>query len=258
MEGNILQDILISQLFAVLVLFARLGSAMMLFPIFGEAFVNSRSRLLLALSISVMLAPLLERYLPTIPTNTGALAVLLIGEVTIGVFIGLVARFLLNALHVAGMVFSFQSGLSLATQFDATQASQGSILGNFLTLSGMMLIFSMDLHHIMLRGVVDSYSLLPSNEFPPIEQMSEYLATLVSYIFRVGVQIAAPSIVVGLLLYLAAGLLARLMPNMQVFFVITPLQLFISLFLLMATFNSMMMEFVYFFSSTFADFLDGF
>jgi flagellar biosynthesis protein FliR len=242
----------------VLVLFARLGSAMMLFPVFGESFVNSRARLLLALSMSVMLAPLLERYLPPLPANTGTLAVLLLGEITIGVFIGLVARILLNALHVAGMIFSFQSGLSMATQFDTTQASQGSILGNFMTLSGMMLIFSMDLHHIMLRGVVDSYSILPSNEFPPIEQMSEYMSTLVSYIFRVGVQIAAPSIVVGLLLYLAAGLLSRLMPNMQVFFVITPLQLFISLFLLMATFNSMMLEFVQFFTVTFSDFLEGF
>ncbi len=257
MEGNILQGILVEQSFAVLVLFARLGAAMMLFPIFGESFVNTRARLMLALSMSVMLAPLLEKYLPNLPANTGALAILLLGEITIGVFIGLVARILLNALHVAGMVFSFQSGLSLATQFDATQASQGSVLGNFLTLSGMMLIFSMDLHHIMLRGVVDSYSLMPSNEFPPIEQMSEYISTLVSYMFRVGVQIAAPSIVVGLLLYLAAGILARLMPNMQVFFVIQPLQLFVSLFLLMATFNSMMLEFVQFFTETFSDFLEG-
>jgi flagellar biosynthetic protein FliR len=254
---NILQDILVGQSFAVVVLFARLGSAIMLFPAFGESFIYARSRLLLALSMSVMLAPMLQQYLPPLPAGVGSLAVLLLGEITIGVFIGLVARFLVNALHVAGMIFSFQTGLSLATQFDATQASQGSVIGAFMSMSGIMLIFAMDLHHVMLRGVVDSYSLMPSNQFPPIEQMSDYLSTLTSHIFRIGVQLAAPSIVVGLLLYLAAGLLARLMPNMQVFFVIMPLQLFIGLFLLMACFNDMMLEFVQFFSTTFSDFLEG-
>jgi flagellar biosynthetic protein FliR len=255
--NSLLEDILITQMFATLIMFARMGSAIMMFPAFGDSFVSPRARLLLALSISVLLAPFLQQYLPAIPESPATLAIMLGGEITIGLFIGLVGRFLLNSLHVAGMIISYQSSLSLATQFDNTQASQGSVVGNFMTITGIMMIFAMDLHHVMLRGVVDSYSLLPADGFPPMEQISDYLASLASHIFRIGVQIAAPSIVVGLLLYLAAGILARLMPNMQIFFIIQPLQLFISIFLLLATFNSMMLEFVELFATIFADFLEG-
>jgi flagellar biosynthetic protein FliR len=257
MELNLLQSLLVTQLFAVLILFSRLGAALMLFPVFGESFVNPRTRLLLALALSVMLAPFMEMYLPPLPKDPLHLTFLLAGEITIGAFIGIVARLLLNVTHVGGMIISYQSSLSLATQFDNTQASQGSIVGNFLTMSGLLLILSFDLHHMMLRGVVDSYTILPSTQFPPMEDISNYVAQLIAYVFRVGVQIAAPSIVVGLLMYLSAGLIARLMPNMQIFFVMMPFQLWISIFLLMATFHSMMEVFIAFFSSTFADFLEG-
>jgi flagellar biosynthetic protein FliR len=112
------------------------------------------------------------------------------------------------------------------------------------------------MHHVLLRGVVDSYTLLPTSQFPPVEEFSNYFAQLLNYVFRVGVQLAGPSIVVGLLMYLSAGIIARLMPNMQIFFVIMPFQLWISIFLLMATFHSMMEVFMAFFSSHFADFLE--
>ncbi len=257
MTINILETYLVEQLFAVLVVFTRFGAAFMVMPGFGEPYVFMRSRLLIAITMSVAMAPFLEQFLPPVSPDPARLGVLLLGEIFMGILLGTVARFLVSAMHVAGMVISYQSSLALATQFDTTQASQGSIFGNFLSLSALLFIFALDLHHMMLRGVADSYTLVTPGTFPPVGDVANYMGFLLGRIFEVGVQLAAPSLVIGLLLYLSVGVLARLMPNMQVFFVMMPLQLMLSFFILMAVFASIMTEFGRYFSETFSAFLEG-
>jgi flagellar biosynthetic protein FliR len=121
----------------------------------------------------------------------------------------------------------------------------------------VVFILALDLHHMMLRGIMDSYTLFNPAMFPPVDEISDYLAKLLAVTYRVAIQFAAPNIVGALLLYLTAGVLARLMPNMQVFFVMMPLQLMISFFLIMAAFYSIMTEFARFFTTMFGDFLEG-
>ncbi len=257
MDINLLETYLVTQLFAVLLVFARMGSALLAMPGFAEPYISIRARLLLALAFSFALAPFLERFLPAIPDDPFHLTIMLIGEIGAGLIMGTVARFLVSAMHVAGMIISFQSSLALATQFDTTQASQGSIFGNFLSLSAILYIFTLDLHHMLLRGVADSYTLMTPGRMIPFGDISEYLAVLVQEIFEIGVLLAAPSIVIGLLLYLAAGVLARLMPNMQVFFVIMPLQLLLSFFVMMVVFSAIMTKFITSFTDIYSDFLQG-
>jgi flagellar biosynthesis protein FliR len=257
MTFNILEGYLTGQLFAVLVIFTRVSAALMVMPGFSESYVFSRAKLVLCFLLSVALAPFLEQFLPPIPQDPARLAVLLLGEIFVGLLIGTVARFLMGTMHVAGMIISFQSSLSIATQFDPTQAAQGTVLGNFLSVAALTFIFSLNLHHMMLRGVTDSYSLIVPGNFPPVADIADYLAQLLSKVFEIGVQLAAPSIVIGLLLNLVAGIISRLMPNMQVFFVMMPVQLMLSFFVMMIVFQMMMTEFAQFFSETFSDFLEG-
>ncbi len=257
MKFNVLEGYLTEQIFAVLIVFTRLGTAMMTMPGFGESYVPSRIRLSLAIVLSLALAPFLESYLPPVPKDPGRLVALLLGEIFVGLLIGTVARFLIAAMHVAGMIISYQSSLSIATQFDPTQAAQGTVLGNFLSVSALTFLFTLDLHHVMLRGVTDSYSLIVPGNFPPMNDLADYFGQLMSHVFEVGVQLSAPSIVIGLMINFTAGILARLMPTMQVFFILQPLQLIVSIFVLMIVFQMMMNEFAQFFSVTFSDFLEG-
>jgi flagellar biosynthetic protein FliR len=94
--------------FAALLIFARIGSAMMLLPGFGEAYVLQRYRLLLAVGISLLLLPILSPLLPAMPSSPATLVVMLGGEIAIGVFIGTLARMLLAALEMAGQFVSTQ------------------------------------------------------------------------------------------------------------------------------------------------------
>jgi len=175
-----LEQFLITELFAFLLVFSRMGSAIMLLPGIGEAYVSPRSRLLFALAVSLVLTPFAQRYMPEIPGAPLSLGVLLLAEITIGVFMGLLARLIISAMHTAGMIIAFQSGLAAAMMFDVNAGGQSSPFGNMLTVTALMLLFALDLHHVMLMGVADSYSLFAPGNFPPMEDFADMARRIVT------------------------------------------------------------------------------
>ncbi len=215
-------------IFHHMLVLSRLGAAFMIFPGFGEVTVSPRMRLLIVLAVTVTVTPLLEKSLPALPENGVKLALAVLMEAIVGVFIGGMMRMIQATLHMAGMIIAFQSSLASALLFDANQGSQGSVIGNFLTLLGVTIIFTSELHHHMLLGVVDSYTLFPSGHFVPVNDFAEMAANILARGFMVAFQIASPLVVAGTLLYLGAGVLGRLMPTMQVFFVLIPMQVYIA------------------------------
>lgn len=250
-----LDQLLPAAAFSVLLVFARVGAALMLLPGIGEAFVAMRVRLVLAMLISLLVAPLVDEHLPAIPDSAAALTVLLLGELLVGVFLGTLARVLMAALTTAGMVVAYMSTLANALVNDPTAQQQGSIAGSFLTLTAMLLIFALDLHHLLLAAVVDSYGLFVPGALPPMGDFSQMVTETVARSFLLGVQIASPFMVVGLVFYLGLGLLARLMPQVQVFFVAMPLQIALGLFVLMLALPVVLGWFVGAFERTFLPFV---
>lgn len=250
-----LQQFLTENIFAFLLIFTRIGAGMMVMPGIGESYIPARIRLLFALWISVLLVPMFQEYFADPPSSPLALTVLIVAEVLIGLSLGWVARYIIAAIHVAGMIISYQASLSLATLFDAGSNAQTTVIGNFMNISAIALFFMLGLHHLMIKGLVDSYTLFPPGVFPPVEDFANQAARMVSQIFKIGAQLAAPHIVLSLVLYLGAGIMARLMPNMQVFFVIMPLQIGAALFLLMAIWTDMMFSYLAFAETTLQGFL---
>jgi flagellar biosynthesis protein FliR len=228
-----LPDLLVGEAFGVLLVFARVGSALMILPGFGEPYILSRFRLLLALLLSLGLAAPLAAELPAPPEDALELARLLGTEALFGLFVGGAVRALFAALHVAGTVIAFQSGLAAAAIFDPNEATQGTLPGNFLTTTALVLLFVTDAHHLLLAAVAASYEALPAGGAPPFGDMAELIGRLVDQAFALGVRIAAPLLVVSLLMYLAMGVLNRLMPAFQVFFLALPLQMLLAFATLM-------------------------
>jgi len=253
-----LEEFLVSNIYAILMVVTRVGSGLMVMPGIGETYISSRARLLLAFAIAVVIAPVVAPKLPPLPSSAWGMGLLLIAEIYIGVALGLVCRIMISAMHVAGMTMAYQSGLAMATQFDASQAAQGSMMGNLLSLTAIMVIFGTDLHYLMIRGLSDSYDIFTPGAYLPVEDFAYYFTRLFADVFTLGIKLASPAIVVGLMLYLGAGVLARLMPNMQVFFVLMPPQIFLGFFILMAVFMSIMFEFTEFYTEHLEEFLRGF
>jgi flagellar biosynthetic protein FliR len=197
--------------------------------------VLQRAKLLLALAVTIVMAPVLAPGLPRLPASPLDLTLLLLGEIAIGVFLGLLMRILMAALETLGMIISFQIGLATAMIFNPLIAEQGSVLGVFLVVMGVVLLFQVDLHHVMLRAALDSYSLFVPGRLPPVGDFTEVMVKTIGGSFKLAMQLAGPYLLLTTLMYVALGLLARLMPQLQVFFVALPLQLALGFLLLALT-----------------------
>lgn len=227
-----LADFMTQGVFAFMLVFVRLGTAVMIMPGVGDSFVSERIRLLFALAFSFALFPLLINNVPSPIPGTFGLIILILMEFIIGLFIGSIARVFMAALDTAGMVISIQSGLGNAQVFNPSMATQGSIMGAFMSVTGAVVLFATDMHHLLFMGLYDSYQLFPVGGLPEVGSMAQLFTAAVSAAFRIGVQIGAPFIVLTLLIYTGMGVLSRLMPQVQVFLIALPMQILLAIVLM--------------------------
>src|SRR5271154_2821578 len=223
-----------------MLVFARTGTMLMLLPGLGEQNISSRLRLTVALMLAAVLVPLHRNDYHIDTSALGPTIVLLVGEVLIGAVLGLTARLTISALDVAGSVIAQQLGLGFVTAIDPTQGEQGAILGNFLTMLGITLFFATDMHYLVIAALNDSYTLFAPGEVPATGDIAALVTQTVSGAFRIGIQLSAPFLAFGLLFNLGLGLLSRLMPQMQVFFVALPLSILLGFLCLILVLGSMM------------------
>ena len=227
-----------------LLVFARIGTMVMLLPGLGELSVSPRLRLAIALALSVVMVPLHRNAYQVELGSLQPVVVMLVQEILIGGLLGMTARLTISALQVAGSIIAQQLGLGFVTAIDPTQGQQGLILGNFLTLLGVTLLFASDLHYLVIAALSDSYTLFRPGEVPLTGDMAALITRTIGGAFRVGVQLSAPFLVFGLLFNLGLGILSRLMPQMQVFFVGLPLSILAGFLILMLVVGAMMAVFL--------------
>ncbi|MBA8666571.1 flagellar biosynthetic protein FliR [Holosporaceae bacterium 'Namur'] len=233
-----------SGLFLVFLIFSRVGSAFMFIPAIGETSVPSMVKIIFAVAVSLLIFSSMPNNI-LFPDSVVSIVVLLVGEISIGVMIGLVTKFIISAVHVFGLVMATQSGLASAMLFDPAQATQGSLFGNFFTILAIMLILSLDLHLVIISGLADTYKHLPIGGFTRhFESFSELIIRSASNAFITGVKMSLPFLVVSLMLFLGVGILAKLIPQLQVFSLIFPIQIIINVLVFIFILSSLSMWFV--------------
>jgi flagellar biosynthetic protein FliR len=217
------------QVWAAGLIFARVGSIVMLMPGPGESAVPARVRLSFALILALSLTPLLATRLPALPPDLGGMVGWLLRETVTGLMIGAILRLMLGALAVSGEIVSLQTTLSFAQTANPLQAQPGTTLASFLGLLGVTLVFATDLHHAFIAAIVNSYDLFTTTKRLMVEDAAQLAIRTVGEAFLVGVQLAAPVMVFALVFNAALGLVARAMPQFQVFFAASPLTVLLGL-----------------------------
>src|SRR3982075_4184650 len=220
---------------AFMLAFARIGAMVMLLPGLGETNIPVRVKLGIALLLTLVILPLHRAAYHIDMQSLTPLLVLMLHEILIGIVLGATARVTLSALQVAGSVIAQQLGLGFVTAVDPTQGQQNVIVGNFLTVLGVTLIFATDLHHLVIAALNDSYTLFQPGDIPLLGDVAALTTRTVAAAFRIGIQLSAPFLVFGLMFNLGLGVLSRLMPQMQVFFVGVPLSILLGFLILMLT-----------------------
>lgn len=244
-----LEQFLPLQTYAFLMIFVRLAATVMLLPGVGEAFAPVRVRLLFALLLSIVSAPMIQPYVPPEPSSELSLFVLLAGEFIIGVYLGLISRIMLLTLDTAGRFISFSIGIANAQIFNPSIANQASIPGLLLTTMGIMVLFATNMHHTLIIAVIDSYTLFPPSQIIPSGDLAMVIARVVADSFQIALRLAAPFIVISLIFFMGLGMLARLMPQLQIFFIGLPVQLAGGLFLFAAVLSGLFMIFLEYYAS---------
>ncbi len=221
-----------AQVYACGLVFARLGAMVMLIPGFGDDAVPPRIRLAFAFLMALLITPIVASNVGGPPGTVGEMGGAIIKEVLVGLMIGTILRVLTAALNVAGEIIAIQTTLSFAQTVDPAQGMNGNAISSFLGLLGLMIIMTTDLHHLFLGAIVRSYSLFPFTQPVDVNDGVTLMIRTVADAFALGVQLAAPIIVFSLVLNVSVGLISRVMPQFQIFFVTSPLSVLMGLSIL--------------------------
>ncbi|MGJ5154590.1 MULTISPECIES: flagellar biosynthetic protein FliR [unclassified Bradyrhizobium] len=227
--------------------FARVGAMVMLLPGLGEVNIPVRIKLATALLLTMIVLPLHRQAYQVDLQALSPLLVMMVHEILIGIVLGATARVTLSALQVAGSVIAQQMGLGFVTAVDPTQGQQGVLIGNFLTMLGVTLLFSTDSHHLVIAALSDSYKIFAPGELIPSGDVASLATKAFAAAFKIGLQLSAPFLVFGLVFNIGLGVLARLMPQMQVYFVGAPLSILIGFLIFALVLTAMMGTFLGYF-----------
>lgn len=204
--------------------FARVGAILMLIPMFGDDSVSPRIRLIAALLIALALQPIVAGKL-TPGLEGDALVLALLREVVIGLAIGALVRILYLSIAIAGTVIATQAGFSMITAFDPTMGGQTSAVARLMSIGALLFLFAFNIHHLLIVGVVKSYNFVTPELTTAGRDLAEVAVNTVARSFAIGLQIAAPFLVFGLVVNIGLGLAARLAPTIQIFFIAQPFML---------------------------------
>ncbi len=210
--------------FAFALVLCRTSAAVMLLPGLGEMELPPTIRAGLALALSLLLLPAIAPLVPETPAGWGG-AGMVAAELLAGAALGWLARLPALALSMAGAVASTMMGLSSVVQPDPALGGQSSALARVLGMMAPVLVLSTGLYALPLTALAHSYQVVPPGAVMPAGPLAEVVQQAVSSSLDLSVRLAAPFLLAGLLVQAALGLLARLVPQLQVFSVAIPGQI---------------------------------
>jgi len=207
------------------ILFCRIGACIMTMPGFSSQRVPVRARLYIAIGVTVALAPALtEVVAPVVAEATpGGVAFVLLGELFVGVLIGSMARLFFFALETLITAAAMTMGLGNILGAPVEEAEALPAMSSFVMLGATTLIFVLDQHWEIIRGLFASYSAIPLRDGVHVDGMLREYMKVLSQAFLLALRISSPFLLFGFIVNLAFGFLNRMSPSVPVYFVSTPL-----------------------------------
>ncbi|ARA97151.1 flagellar biosynthetic protein FliR [Geobacillus thermodenitrificans] len=201
---------------AFLLIFARIASFFAAMPLFSYRTVPASYKIGLAFFFSWILFLAVPK--PTLSLND-VYMLLVFKEVLVGLALGLLAATIMAAVQIAGGLIDFQIGFAIANVIDPQTGAQSPLLGQYLHSLALLLLLALDGHHLLLDGMFYSYQWLPLDGWPHIAdgRAVDYAVRAFAAMFVVAVQMAAPLVGSLFLVDVALGIIARAVPQMNIF-----------------------------------------
>lgn len=209
--------------------FARMGAMLMLLPGFSDDAVPGRIRLLIALALAGGILGLMNGQMARVTDaamdGNAAQAHLLLVELLTGMMLGGVVRLMFLAITIAGAIISLQVGLTTGLVQDPSAGGQVPLLARFISISALLLCMGLEVHHLWIGMLVESYTVFPIGEWVSATDFAQLALNAASGAMALGLGLAAPLVIYGIVFNTALGLAARLAPQLQLFFIAQPLSI---------------------------------
>lgn len=236
-------NFLLSNSSTFLFVLVRTTSILFAAPVFGALNVPMQIKMGLTLMIALILTPLTP-YVP-VPGSVISLILSLAGEVLIGAVIGLCIRFVFTGIEFAGQVASFQMGIGMASAYDPINSAQVTVLGKMMSVLTLLIFLSVNGHLMIIMAIKKSFDVIPPYGFHLSANLMEEMLVLSKELFVLAVKFSAPVMAVLLFVNIALGIMARTVPQINMFaigFAITIGVGFIMLSLSMPVFGSTLLK----------------
>jgi flagellar biosynthetic protein FliR len=225
-------SISLTQLQMFFLVFLRIGAILLSMPVFESRSIPIVFKLALAFATSLILFPMLELSPVPISDSIFGLGIGAAGEILLGLVIGFSVKMIFAGIQLAGQLAGYQMGLAIANVMDPADSQQIPILAQLNNLVALLIFFALNAHHWFIRALTQSYRLVPPLNFHFDGSLMEHLIQLAGNMFVIAIQVGAPVTAALLVTTVAFGLVARTVPQMNVFIVAMPLKIGVGLLFL--------------------------
>lgn len=215
-----------------LLIFARITGIFSTAPIFGSRNVPVIIKAGLSLVLTCILFPLVFNERVTLPDSLLGYFFIVAGELLIGLIIGFAASLVFSAVQMAGQILDMQIGFGIVNVLDPQSGQQLPLIGNFKYILALLVFLATNSHHMLLAALFSSFKLIPVTGLMFQANVAEVIVDMVGGIFVIAMKISFPILLSILLTDVALGILARTMPQMNIFVVGVPIKIIVGLFVL--------------------------
>lgn len=225
-----------SQFIGFFLSFIRIAALMSVAPILGSQSIPVQVKVFLSLFLSVTMLPALKEQ-PQLETITLlGLLPLIFKEIVLGLFLGYNAKFIFESYQFAGRMVSTQMGLGMANLVDPDSGQPVTPIGNIYTFFIMMVFLFLNGHHLLISALYKSFEISPAASYKFALAGARWeMVSLFNEIFIIGIKLAAPSMATLFLIEVCMGIMARIVPQMNIFFIGLPVRLGVGLFIVIAS-----------------------
>jgi flagellar biosynthetic protein FliR len=206
----------------------RIASLFMSAPLLGSRNTPATVKISFAFLLAMLLYPILDKN-AVLPSDTLSYFILIFNQVLVGVTIGFASYIVFAAIQLSGQIIDLQMGFGIVNVIDPMSNTQVSIIGQFQFILGMLIFLSINGHHYLFQAITDSFRFVPLTSVGMTEATLNKLGDLFSNLFVIAFKIAGPATIALILTNITLGMIARTIPQMNVFIVGLPLNILVGL-----------------------------
>ncbi|SPU11604.1 flagellar biosynthetic protein FliR [Niallia circulans] len=240
---------LLSNFPAFLLILVRVTSFFLMLPFFSYRTIPTTFKVGLGFFLSLVMFWGMD--VPALTIDTGYYF-LILKEALVGLSIGFVAYMLFSAIQIAGGFIDFQMGFAIANVIDPQTGTQSPLTGQYLTIIAMFFLLASNGHHLLLDGIYYSYQFIPLEQ-PWIKfgngELAEFLIKTFSLMFMIAFQMSIPIVGSIFLVDVGLGIVARTVPQLNIFVVGVPIKIIAGLIILFIVMGVLMTTVSHLFSS---------